>query len=96
MSPTPIEWCSFKKGTNVLYSMLVDLIKETAPGLIHKCPYVGRVDVKNMTLNVSEFLSVFNQGDYRISVFYTELGKNDLFRLIFGLNNKSDIKSSFG
>ena len=96
MSPTPIEWCSFTKGTDVLYSMLVDLIKESAPGLLHKCPYVGRVDVKNMTLNVSKFLSVFNQGDYRVNVHYTEVGKNYLFRLIFGINNKSAIKSSFG
>ena len=96
MSPPPIEWCTFKKSTSVFYSMIFDLIKDSAPGLLHKCPYYGRVDIYNMTVNTNKFLSVFSQGDYRVNVNFSEGGKTDLFRLIFGLNNKSAIKSSFG
>lgn len=75
--------------------MIVDLVKDTAPSLIHECPYVGRIDIRNMTLNVNNFLSVFSQGDYRATVKFLDHNQ-DLFELIFGINNKSPIKSSFG
>lgn len=96
MSPPAVQWCGFKKSSSVFYSMLADLIKESAPGLLHKCPYYGRVDVQNMTINVSKVLSVFNQGDYRVSVVLSEGGKTELFRLVLGLKINSAIESSFG
>ncbi|CAO1332475.1 unnamed protein product [Diamesa hyperborea] len=96
MNPPAIEWCSFKKSTSVFYSMVFDLIKDSAPGLLHKCPYFGRVDVHNMTVNVNNFLSVFSQGDYRATLSLSEGGKTDLFRLSFGIKIKSTVKSSFG
>ena len=96
MSQPIIEWCSFKKSTSVFYTMVIDLIKDTAPGLLHKCPYFGQVEVKNLTFNVNNFLSVFSQGDYRIVASFSEGGKSYLFKLIVGVNIKSAIKSSFG
>ncbi|CAO1330774.1 unnamed protein product [Diamesa tonsa] len=96
LSPPAIEWCSYKQGSNVFYTMVVDLIKDSAPGLIHKCPYFGQVVVQNMTFNVNKFLTVFSQGDYRVTIRFSEGSKTDLFRLIFGINNKSAVKSSFG
>lgn len=95
MSPPPIEWCSFQKSSNVFFSMIVDLVKDTAPELIHSCPYYGRIDIYNMTINVNNFLSLFSQGDYRVTVSFFD-DKDELFRMVFGINNKSDIKSSFG
>ena len=75
---------------------MMDLIKESAPILLEKCPFSGQVEVKNLTFNVNNFLSVFSQGDYRIVVSFSEGGKSYLFKLIVGVNVKSDIKSSFG
>ncbi|CAO1363775.1 unnamed protein product [Diamesa serratosioi] len=95
MNPPSIEWCTFQKNSNVVFSMIVDLIKDSAPSLIHDCPYFGQVNVHNLTLNVNKFLSLFNQGDYRVTVDFKDFNE-DLFRLVLGLNNKSPIKSSFG
>ena len=95
MNPDAIEWCSFKKGASVLYTMVVDLLEDSAPELMHKCPYFGRIEVYNMTINVNKFLSVFSQGDYKAIVSYS-VGKTDFLRFIFGVNVKSGIKSSFG
>ncbi|CAO1332432.1 unnamed protein product [Diamesa hyperborea] len=95
ISPPPIEWCSFQQNSNVFFSMIVDLVKDSAPSLIHSCPYYGRIDVYNLTINVNNFLSVFSQGDYRVTVAFLD-NKIDMFKLVFGINNKSAIKSSFG
>lgn len=65
ISPSAIEWCSFRKETSVLYSMVVDLIKYSAPGLFHECPYF--------------------QGDYKAIVSFSENGKTDLLKFIFGV-----------
>ena len=70
MNPPAIEWCTFQKSSNVFFSMIVDLVKDSVPNLIHSCPYVGRIDVFNLTLNVNNFLSVFSQGDYRVTVSF--------------------------
>lgn len=41
MDPPVFEWCSFfiKNSNSILLNVVLDLIKETAASLIHKCPY---------------------------------------------------------
>lgn len=41
MDPPVLEWCSFMSGNsnNVLLNMIIDMIKDSVPGLIHSCPY---------------------------------------------------------
>ena len=95
MNPPQIEWCNFKKSSNLLFSMIIDLIKDSASELLQECPYFGRFEIRNMTLNVNKFLSVFSQGDYRVNVYFAE-DKTDILKLIFNINVKSPIKSSFG
>ena len=41
LTPPRIEWCSFISGNsnNILMNTIVDMTKDSAPGLSHKCPY---------------------------------------------------------
>lgn len=41
LDPPAIEWCSFIVGSsnNVLFSVILDMIRESSPQLIHKCLY---------------------------------------------------------
>lgn len=41
MDPPMFEWCSFYNGNskNVLLNVIIDMIKDSVPGLIHPCPY---------------------------------------------------------
>lgn len=41
MEPPALEWCSFYNGNskNVLFNVVLDMVRDSVPGLIHKCPY---------------------------------------------------------
>lgn len=41
-----MEWCSIMEGadTNMFMKILIDMLKEKAPTLVHKCPYVVSID----------------------------------------------------
>ena len=46
MRDKPFDWCKLMLGdsSNLFYSMLVNLVKDSKPDLFHKCPYEGLVD----------------------------------------------------
>ena len=41
LEPPMLEWCSFISGNsnNILMNKILDMIRDSVPGLIHKCPY---------------------------------------------------------
>lgn len=41
MDPPVFEWCSFfvQNSNNVLFNVILDMIRESIVGVLHKCPY---------------------------------------------------------
>lgn len=41
LDPPVLEWCSFFDGNsnNVLLSVIMDMVRDSSPQLVHKCPY---------------------------------------------------------
>lgn len=65
-----MDYCSFINGDfkNVIHSMLIDSMKQSAPNFFHQCPYKGDIKVYNMTLDVEKFKFMFPAGIYRTKV----------------------------
>lgn len=92
----PLEFCEMVegKGTNVLMKMIINLIKDSVPDLIHKCPYVGRMDARNVSINDMNWMSTFPSGVYRITMNYS-IPQSELLHLKFSIEIKSEIRTSF-
>lgn len=62
-----LDWCSFMNGDfqNAIHSMLIDMMKQSAPKFFHKCPYKGEIKVFNMTLDLEKLKFMFPSGIYR-------------------------------
>ena len=45
INPPVLEWCAFYKenSKNVLLNTLLDMIRDSTPGLLHNCPYQVRM-----------------------------------------------------
>lgn len=67
MRTEALNWCSFMNGDfqNVFHTMLVDIMRQSAPQLFHKCPYKGDIKVYNMTLDLDKLKFIFPSGIYR-------------------------------
>jgi hypothetical protein len=95
-----VEVCGILDGvdTNPLIKLLIDMIKNAAPHIIHNCPYKGDLDLKNFTFNLDlmdKATMLFPQGTYRIdtSLF---LNGNSTFNFSGTCEVKSPLKESFG
>jgi hypothetical protein len=49
-----VEWCDIMegKGRNIVLQLVIDMVKGSAPGIFHKCPYESLV-ATNLTLDSS-------------------------------------------
>ena len=70
-----LDYCSFINGDfqNIVHSMLIDTMKQSAPTFFHKCPYKGDIKVFNMTLDLEKFKFMFPAGIYRTKVLVTTI-----------------------
>lgn len=86
------------KDVNVFMSYIIEGIKATAPSLIHKCPYAGVIEFKNITYDdeSAKKVSLFPDGQYKYNVTIGD--KADTIRLVLVIFTelKSPLKSSFG
>lgn len=94
------EWCGIMSGgeTNPFIEGVISVIKDAAPGLFHKCPYEGDMDLSNITYDGNAFdhhAKTFPQGTYRIDVFVFKDGKQTV-KLFINFEVKSQLKESFG
>lgn len=50
-----------------MVSQIIKMLKDSAPEMIHDCPYLG-LNVRNRTLKTGVLVSVFPTGDYKVVV----------------------------
>jgi len=95
-----LEACAILDGvdTNPLVKLIVDTIKNLAPHLIHKCPYEGDWDLKNLTTDldlVDKATMLFPEGIYRLELFVF-FNDSSTFNISGTAEIKSPLKESFG
>jgi hypothetical protein len=91
------EWCALMSGhdTHPLFTMMMVLIKGTAPKLFHNCPYEGHHDLRNITVDDSKRPAVFPNGHYKAELSAMK-GKTLVLHVVIGFEIKSNILDSFG
>jgi len=92
------EWCDImdEKSTNIYFSHTIAQIKASAPGLMHKCPYEGDVEVKNLTIDDEKSFDIFPEGFYKSSMMFFDNNVEPLLLLNITSQHKSNLKESLG
>lgn len=93
-----IELCSIYNGTssNALFSSLVVIFEASLPpGMIHSCPYFGKIQLNNLTIDTSKIPSIFPTGSYRNRVLFYDDKDPKIFAITTYSTCKSPIKTSF-
>lgn len=93
----PVEWCHLVKfgSTNVLTKFIFDLTDQSAPGVVHPCPY-KKVNVTKAQINAASARSAFASGDYKSSFIFNNEKQALLFSVHFVFSVNSSDKNSFG
>jgi hypothetical protein len=94
------EWCGIMSSgeSNPFIDGIISVLRNAAPGLFHKCPYEGDMDLKNVTYDGAAFdhhAKTFPQGTYRIDVFVFKNEKQTV-KVAVNFEVKSALKESFG
>ena len=97
MRDKPLDWCKLMLGdsSNLFYSMLVNLVKDSKPDLFHKCPYEGLVDGNNIYIDASKYPSIFPSGVYRTRILFTVPNEVGVISVNVTNTCTSSIKSTF-
>lgn len=92
-----VELCSILNGTstNFVVNTIIDIIKDSIPSSIHACPYIGKLEIFNVTLDSAKFPSIFPSGTYRSRVHYYDDMDPNIYTLSTYTTCRSNIKSSF-
>ena len=92
-----VEMCSIVNGTskNYVVNTIMDILSDSLPNSIHPCPYFGKLDMYNLTLDSKKFPSVFPSGTYRSRLHYYDDTDPNIYTVITYTTCKSSIKSSF-
>lgn len=64
-----VDFCGAMSGTefNPFLKMSIEIISQSIPNLFHKCPYVGKNEFYNITIDneISRKWSIFPNGQYK-------------------------------
>jgi hypothetical protein len=62
---------SKKVKTDILFKVILDILKNTAPGIVHKCPYSGPHSANNITIpkNILRFLP---NGQFTVNLWFND------------------------
>lgn len=90
-----VEICDLMDGvdTNPMIKNVVLLLNETAPTLLHKCPYEGETTVTNVTIEPAKALVFFPSGTYCSEFNFFNNKKKQIanVRMIQEIKNNKDI-----
>ena len=78
MKTNNVELCAIANGTSNNFIMIsfINMLKESLP-VIHACPYEGKLDVYNVSVDTSKIPSIFPSGIYRSRIrFYDDTDSN--------------------
>ncbi|CAO1309042.1 unnamed protein product [Diamesa hyperborea] len=80
---TPIiDWCSAMKGVSISRYMknYADYLKEYAPSFMQKCPYKGRLEIKNLSLD-NKYFKFLPNGEYKNIIHVSDEIDENIFTL---------------
>ena len=95
------EWCGIMSGaeTHQWIEYIIGYLRKSAAALYHKCPYVGDLDLKNVTIDTENYNKhqsrIFPEGTYRLDVIIFQ-NEAQTGKFSVSLENKSPVKESFG
>lgn len=92
------DWCEIMDGksTHLYMKQTINQIKGAVPHLIHKCPYDGEIEIKNLTIDENKSLDVFPEGFYKLFLSVFDESDDPFFQLNLTAQVKSSIKESMG
>lgn len=91
------EWCSIMEGltTHLFFMQIIRQIKDSAAAVLHKCPYVDDLDIKNLTLHDGKTFDLYPEGIYKFSwINYNRT--TTTWRFNVSLQIRSLLKESMG
>ena len=92
------EWCAIMDGvqTHPYINLLIAQLKDSAPKLFHKCPYIGEHNLYNISVNEDKAFDLFPQGYYKIKVLTHNSSNILVFQMDLHFEIKSVLKESMG
>lgn len=95
-----INWCQMMDGVdqNLFFKLILDSIRDSAPGIFHKCPYGGLFEFYNITVTdeVVKKVSIFPDGQYRYNITISTKPDRIILVMRIDFEIKSPLKTSFG
>lgn len=74
------------KKSNYMINFIISTIKgSTSKELFHTCPYEGKVDVSNVTLQNEKFFSIYPSGKYRINIKISDEKNVEMISVTMGI-----------
>lgn len=95
-----VDFCELMNTleSNKLLKFILDLIRKTAKGLFHKCPYEGLMEYYNITVDdeLMKTTTLFPEGQYRYNVSIFDTPKKIVLNMQVFTEVRSPLKTSFG
>ncbi|KAL7013679.1 hypothetical protein ACKWTF_015522 [Chironomus riparius] len=95
-----VNFCQAMNGSsyNLFLKFIFDVIEKSIPGLLHKCPYEGDFDFKNITIDnqLAMKFSIFPEGQYKYNISILENSDKVMLMMVIFTEVKSPVKTSFG
>lgn len=95
-----VNFCQAMKDSNynLFLKFIFDIIEKSIPGLLHKCPYEGDFDFKNITIDneLAMKFSIFPEGQYKYNISILENPEKLMLIMVIFTEVKSPVKTSFG
>ena len=95
-----INWCQIMDGAdyNLFLKLILDIIRQSVPGLFHKCPYEGLLEFYNITMETEDArkVTLFPEGQYKYNITISEGPDKIVLVLVAFTEVKSPVKNSWG
>jgi hypothetical protein len=95
-----LNWCQIMDGAdyNLFFKFILDIIRQSIPGLFHKCPYEGTLELNNITMFTEDALkiTVFPEGQYKYNITISDRPDRVVLILVVYTEIRSPVKNSWG
>lgn len=98
LDPKAIDWCQFIRGNkdNIFFKVSLGMVEKSIPHLIHECPYKGEIKALNLSIDTKMFGAVYPRGKYRNFWKVSDDIDSNIITLMYDLDIRSPITTSFG
>lgn len=81
---------------NIFFKVALEMVEQSIPQLIHPCPNKGQISALNLSIDTEKFGSVYPRGKYRCFWKATDDYDSNIITIIYDIEIKSPITTSFG